>query len=36
MKWHFVRYRPDKTTRDPIVGEFFPLMQLKDYSRLGT
>jgi hypothetical protein len=23
MKWHFVKYRPDETTRDPIVGEFF-------------
>jgi hypothetical protein len=23
MKWHFVKYRPDATTRDPIVGEFF-------------
>ncbi|MEO8358019.1 MAG: hypothetical protein ABI621_19105, partial [Chloroflexota bacterium] len=23
MEWHFVKYRPDETTRDPIVGEFF-------------
>jgi hypothetical protein len=23
MKWYFVKYRPDETTRDPIVGEFF-------------
>jgi hypothetical protein len=23
MKWHFVKYGPDATTRDPIVGEFF-------------
>jgi hypothetical protein len=23
MEWHFVKYRPNETTRDPIVGEFF-------------
>lgn len=23
MEWHFVKYRPDETIRDPIVGEFF-------------
>jgi hypothetical protein len=23
MEWHFAKYRPDETTRDPIVGEFF-------------
>lgn len=23
MEWHFIKYRPDGTTRDPIAGEFF-------------
>ncbi len=23
MEWHFIKYRPDETTRDPIAGEFF-------------
>jgi hypothetical protein len=23
MEWHFAKYRPDETTCDPIVGEFF-------------
>jgi hypothetical protein len=23
MKWHFVKYEPDETTHDPIVGDFF-------------
>ena len=34
MEWHFAKYRPDETTRDPIVGEFFPRMQPITLHRL--